>query len=390
MCSIVYSPMASLRRYLRLGLTLAVVLVAVSLVVGNLLGQPILLSYVETGSMAPTMEPGDGFVAVPPAIAGEVGTGDVVTFQAQEINGGGLTTHRIVEETDRGYITRGDANPFPDQDDDEPPVRSEQIEAVAWQPGGEVLVIPHLGTAIQTMRGSIQTLQVRLAGLFGTRSLLGLQGLTYLLFGATVVLYVLDLSLSSGEDRERDRERDTGTNTRLLIAAMAVGLALAATAAMAAPAGSQEYTLVSAEFESDSPFVVEQGTSTTTEYTVGNSGLLPVVTYLEPEGDGVDVQPRELRVEPRTVRNATLTLSAPPETGAYRQYVIEHRYLAVLPPSVIRGLYDVHPWLPIVAIDALIIVPFYLVGTRIVGTGRIRSRSSDRPSWLARILSRYR
>jgi signal peptidase len=380
----------SLRRYLRLGLTLAVVLVAVSLVAGNLLGQPILLSYVETGSMEPTMNAGDGFVAVPTALAGDVEPGDVVTYRAEEIQGGGLTTHRIVEETERGYITRGDANPFADQDNEEPPVRSEQIVAVAWQPGGSVFTIPYLGTAIQTLQNTIQTLQVRLAGLFGTRSLLGLQGLTYLLLGATVLLYLVDLYLDDGENRERDRGRETGTSTRLLVAAMALGLALAATAAMAAPAGTQEYTIVSAEFESDSPFVIEQGTSMSTNYTVGNSGLLPIVTYLEPRGEGVDVQPRKLRIESQSLANTTMTLSAPPETGTYRRYVVEHRYLAVLPPAMIRTLYGVHPWLPVVAIDALIVVPFYLVGVSLLGTGRIRSRSREAPSRLTRLYSRYR
>ena len=381
----------SLRRYLRLGLTFAVVVVAVSLVVGNLLGQPLLLSYVETGSMEPTLNPGDGFVAVPPALAGDISEGDVVTYRAEEIQGGGLTTHRVVGETDRGYVTRGDANPFTDQDSGEPPVKEEQIVAVAWQPGGSVLVIPYLGTAVQALQGSIQTFQVRLAGLFGSRSLLGLQGLTYLLFGATVVLYVLDLYLSDGsQDRERDRGRETGIDPRLFVAAMALGLALAATAAMAAPAGSQEFSIVSAEFESESPFVVEQGTSMSTNYTVGNSGFIPVVSYVEPQGEGVDVQPRELRVGPQSVANTTLTLSAPPETGAYRRYVVEHRYLAVLPPATIRTLYGVHPWLPVAVIDALIVVPFYFVGTRLVGTGRVRSRSREKPSGLSRLLSRYR
>jgi signal peptidase len=381
----------SLRRYLRLALTLAVVLVAVSLVVGNLLGQPILLSYVETGSMEPTLAPGDGFVAVPPALAGEAEPGDVVTFRAEEIQGGGLTTHRIVEETEQGYITRGDANPFTDQDGGEPPVKQEQIVAVAWQPGGSVLAIPYLGTVVGGLQGSIQTLQVRLAGLFGTRSLLGLQGLTYLLFGATVVLYVLDVFVSGGgTDRERDRTRETGLDARLLVAAMALGLALAATAAMAAPAGSQEFSIVSAEFESESQFVIEQGSNTTTPYAVGNSGFIPIVTYLEPGSDGVAVSPEQLRVGPNSVRNATLTLSAPPETGAYRRYVVEHRYLAILPPSTIRTLYGVHPWLPVAAIDALIAVPFYLIGTRLIGTGRVRTRSREKPSGLRRLLSRFR
>ncbi|MFC6975369.1 signal peptidase I [Halomicroarcula sp. GCM10025709] len=115
---------------------MVVVLFLVSMVVGQLLGQPVLLGYVTTGSMQPTLDPGDGFVAIPAALAGPVDEGDVVTFRAEEIQGGGLTTHRVVDRTDRGYVTRGDNNPFTDQDGGEPPVTDAQIVAVVWQPGG--------------------------------------------------------------------------------------------------------------------------------------------------------------------------------------------------------------------------------------------------------------
>jgi len=378
------------RRLLSLGLTAAVAAVVLALVAGSLLGQPILLSYVETGSMEPTLAPGDGFVAIPAEVAGPIEEGDVVVFEAESIQGGGLTTHRVVGETDRGYVTRGDANPFTDQDGDEPPVRREQVVAVAWQPGGTVLAIPNLGTAVGALQTAMQTVQRQLAALLGTRALLGTQGLAYLLFGLSVVLYVVDVYRSDGSRRERTRGRDTGTSARLYVGLMALALVVAATAAMAAPAGSEEFTVVSAEFGSDRPLVIPQGESNAITYPVGNGGLVPVVAFLEPGSEAVDVQPRELRVGPRSVANATLTLSAPPETGAYRRYVSQHRYLALLPVPVIRGLHAVHPWLPVAVIDALLAVPFYLVGVRLLGTGRVRSRSRDAPSRrLARLRRRY-
>ena len=81
-----------------------------------------------------------------------------------------------------------------------------------------------------------------------------------------------------------------------------------------------------------------------------------------------------------SVANATVTLHAPPETGYYRRFVTEHRYLAVLPDPVIRGLYEIHPWAPIVAIDAVIAVPYYLLGARLVGSGPVRLRRlRDKP-----------
>jgi signal peptidase len=380
----------SVRRVLTLGGELLVILVVVSLVAGQLLGYPVLLSYVETGSMAPTMEPGDGFVAVPAPIAGEVAEGDVVTFRAEEIQGGGLTTHRIVDETDRGYITRGDANPFTDQDGNEPPVKDEQIVAHALQVGGSVVVLPNFGTAVVAVQGAIGGAQRWLAATLGTRSLLGTQGLTYLLLALSVLGYLFDLLTSDGRARKRarSRSRDDGVSTRLVMAGLALLVMSTATAAMVLPAGTQQFGVVSAEFESEDPTVISTGESSTLDYGVPNAGLVPVHVYLEPGSDGVAVDRRHVYVGSRGSGTVGLTLTAPAQTGYYRYFLTEHRYLAVLPASVIDWLYRLHPWGPIVVIDVVLGVPFYLLGVSLVGTGRIRTRSRDRPSALRRLWMR--
>ena len=356
--------------------------IVLMLVAGQLIGQPVGLSYVETDSMSPTIGSGDGFVAVPSQLDNSIQEGDVIVFQAEELHGGGLTTHRVVDQTDRGYVTRGDANPFTDQDGDEPPVQEPQVVAKALQINGEIVVVPHLGTVVEGIQSVLELIQRQLASLLGTSSVLGVQGLAYLFFAVTLVWYVVTEwrgNTSRHENRGTSRER--GTNTRLVVGLFAALLVLGATAAMVGPAGTQEYGVVSAEFDSDKPTVIPQGESNDVTYPVDNGGLLPVVSYLEPASEGVDVQPRESAVGPRSVSNATVTLQAPPETGYYRQFVVEHRYLALLPTPVIRGLYTIHPWLPIIAIDAMIGVPFYLLGVRLVGTGRIRNRdrTSRRP-----------
>jgi len=359
-------------------LQVALLVAVAALLAGQALGQPILLSYVETGSMEPTMEAGDGFVAIPTELAGEIEEGDVVVFRAQEIQGGGLTTHRVVGETDRGYVTRGDANPFTDQDGGEPPVAEAEIVAVAWQPGGEVLVLPELGTAVEAVRGGLTAAQRRLAAALGTRALLGVQGVGILLFALSVVGYAADwlLAGSGGRDRERTTDRDDGTSVRLVVVGLAAVVVLAATASMVAPAGTHEVGIVSAEFESESPTVVPRGESTAVEYTVPNGGFVPVVVYFEPASDGVAVSPDRLAVPGRGSANVTFTLSAPPETGYYRLFVEEYRYLGLLPGPVIADLYAVHPWAPIVAIDALLGGGFYALGAAALGGtgGRIRSR----------------
>jgi signal peptidase len=211
-----------------------------------------------------------------------------------------------------------------------------------------------------------------MANLFGTRALLGTQGLAYLLLAVTLLLYVADVVIHD-EDRRRDRDRshNTGTDPRLWIIVFGLVLVFGATAAMVAPAGTQEYGVVSAEFDSEGARVIPTGETETTTYPVGNGGVLPVVTYFEPGSEGVAIEPDRMRIGARETANATVALSAPPETGYYRRFVVEHRYLAILPSSVIDNLYQVHPWAPLLAGTAK--------RTRILTARANRRRTFSRP-----------
>jgi len=362
----------------------AVAIFLVAMVAGQVLGQPILLGYVTTGSMQPTLDPGDGFVAIPSALADSIEAGDVVTFRAEDVQGGGLTTHRIVETTDRGYITRGDANPFTDQDGGEPPVSDAQIVAVAWQPSGDVLAIPGVGTFVSGTQETLRTVQRHLATLLGTRSLLGTQGLAYLLLGASLLGYAIDVLMGGDRSRTRDTSRQTGIDARLLVGLFAAAVVLSATATMVLPAGPQEFGVVSAESDAPGIRVIEQGTTESTELRLGNGGFVPMATYFEPVSEEINVEPTRMVIPGQSTVNATLSLTAPPETGYYRHYVVEHRYLLVLPEQVLTALYRIHPWAPIVVIDLLLGGSFYLIGTLLAGSDRVRSRSRDAPSRLGR------
>ncbi|WP_336136874.1 signal peptidase I [Natronomonas amylolytica] len=375
----------SLRDYATRGVEVLLVAVLVSLIAGAALGQPILLSFVETGSMEPTMEPGDGFVAIPSPVAGDIEEGDVVVFEAQNLNGGGLTTHRVVGETEAGYITRGDANPFTDQDGDEPPVTEGQIVAVALQVNGEVVVIPELGTGAQTMRGLVEGLQFRLAQLFGTRAFLGTQGLALLLSGIGLAVLVFGFLFDDerrGRVVERSRNREGVYNPRRLVLAMAVFLALVSGGTMAAMSDTQEYGMVSASFDSENPTTVPTGEERNLTYPALNGGQLPVYAFYSPASSNVDVKPRSMRMDRGEQENVTVTLQAPPETGYYPQYVTEHRYFAVLPYGFVAWLYGVHPWLPTVVTSAVMGGAFLAVGLLVVGASPIRTRERSRGSWL--------
>lgn len=352
---------------------LAVLAVALMLV-GQVVGQPVLLTFVRSGSMEPTLDEGDGFVALPTAVTGPPEQGDVIIYRANQLNGGGLTTHRVVRETDRGYITRGDANPFTDQSAGEPPVRQPQVVAVAFQAGDSVVVVPHLGTLLTAVRDTGYGVVSQLGGPFSENPrqvwiALAAAGLVVLLFGG---------SSRDQQGRAPVAERDPGTDSgwlnssRAMVLAAGLLVVLMATASMTMPLGPTEYRIVSAESDAPGPQVIPAGGAETTTYQVPGGGVLPTRYYVEPASEGVTVGNTSGVARPGASVNVSLTFSAPPEIGSYRRYVAEHRYPLVLPVPVVDTLYALHPVVPVVVIDALLAVPFLILARQLETQPRAR------------------
>ena len=368
-------------------------LAIVALIAGQALGQPVLLGFVETGSMQPTLDAGDGFVAVPSAVAGSPEPGDVVVFRAEELHGGGLVTHRVAGVTEQGYITRGDANDAIDQQTGEPPVKDAQIVAHALQLDGEVVAVPQLQLVITGAQSVLETVNLVLETLFGIGARITTERLPYIVFALSVLLYGVSVWRErSHRALSRDRSRNAGTDVHRIMLFLVAFIVITATGVMILPAGSAQYGVVATQSLPDggSGGVVEVGGSTEKAINVPNAAALPVVVYLEPGSSSTRLQQDELYIESGEVKTTTAEFQVPTETGYHRYYVIQHRYIAILPQSSIRALYDLHPWLPIVAIDALIGIPFYFIGVALVGTSPERSRSRDSPSQFSRLVARLR
>lgn len=139
------------RAKVRNALTVALAVVLVCILISQILGYPTGIAYVTSDSMSPTLTTGDAFISVPAVVTPAPEPGEVVTYRAVRLEGGGLTTHRVVERTEAGYITKGDSNVFTDQGAGEPPVSPEQIVAEPLQIGPFVPHIPYLGTIMGTL-----------------------------------------------------------------------------------------------------------------------------------------------------------------------------------------------------------------------------------------------
>ena len=362
-----------------------VAVVLIALLMGQALGTPVLFAYVTSGSMAPTLETGDGFVAVPAAIASDPVVGDVVVFRAERLHGGELTTHRIIDERPGGYVTQGDANFVSDQSSGEPLVTDGQIVATALAIDGTVVRIPYLGTVAATLRTGLN-------GGLNTLSRTGIavpdtERLTPMLFVAGVLTLlaarVIDAptdSEASGRDRSREPERageNDGFDTRWILVGSIVVLCVGAMVGMTVPAGTETIGIVSSQGDSSNPTIIPVGGSDSYEAVIHNGGTVPTVSYFESRSDGIDVEPKRVRLAANETANVTVTLHAPGETGYFLRSKTEYRYFAVLPASVMDALYHLHPWSPYIVINGLLIGVILLLWrlTREKATPPIRTRA---------------
>lgn len=364
------------RTAIRYGFLAVIAVVLLSLVLGHVLGQPILLSYVDSDSMEPTLNAGDGYIAVPTTLAGDVEEGDVITYESETIGDGERTTHRVVDERDGGYVTRGDNNVVTDQDGGEPLVTDGQIQAVALEVNGEVVRVPHLGTAVVTVESAVESA----GSLFGADGIADGFG-TYLLFGAGIVSLAASVLVGGGrgrDARERTRERSNVIDSRLLLVGAIVLVCLAATLAMTLPAGTETYGIVSTEGDSVDPTIIPVGETDDFNYTLHNGGVVPTATYLEEGSNGIEIDRDRATLSGNESVNATVTLHAQDETGYHTESMTERRYLLVLPPTIIDALYDVHPLAPYPAIYVVLAAPIVGFWWVFGGTSdkvRLRSRT---------------
>jgi signal peptidase len=349
--------------------TVTVLLVGMILVlaIGQLLGQPLLFGFVTTGSMEPALSPGDGFIAVPPMLAGEPTAGDVVVYEAETIQDGGLTTHRIVGETEQGYVTKGDANPFTDQDGGEPYVTDDEIVAYALQINGEVVAIPYFGTAVTGLRSAIAT----------PFSLLGTgQAGTIMVFGGMLLMVIAGAMGGVTRDTSRSRSREDVFTAWVVVLLAAMVVTTTATLAMVVPASGHDIEVVVTESPTSDSQVVEPGETASVSYDLHNSGVIPALVITDSVDERATVTPEHAVLGFNGQQRVIVRMDSPQETGEYTYSVRESRYLLVLPVGVLGVLHSIHPLVALLAVDLVVALFIVTIGIAVFGTGYFRVRSS--------------
>lgn len=101
---------------------------------------PVIITSPDTESMVPTIETTDLVIAVS---QDDYETQDIILFRDANVDQ--LVLHRIVDETEEGYVTQGDANDITDQEAGLAPVSNSQISGKILTYNNEPITIPHVG-----------------------------------------------------------------------------------------------------------------------------------------------------------------------------------------------------------------------------------------------------
>lgn len=281
---------------------------------------PLNVSYVTSDSMEPTIGVGDGYLL----LDGAVETDDIVTYRATD---GEYVTHRVVGETDAGYLTQGDANPSTDQAAGAPPVTDDRVVGRVVTLGGSPLTVPGVGPLFEFVD------RFRLELLFG-------------------VIALLSLDLLVREESGRDPNRSV-TTVGDVVPPLLVGFTLAGVLALTAAASSNELVYVATEMATPGGRTVPVGEAVTREVTASARRLPFTMVLAESTG-------AQIVAQSATDAGLDLTLALPAhETTRPRRVTITTSvYLTTLPPRVLVALHAIHPLVARLASVGVLTTPF--------------------------------
>lgn len=291
---------------------------------------PAYLGSATSDSMAPAINEGDAYVVVDTP---SVDVGDVVVFSSPER--GGYVTHRVVEESSDGFVTKGDANEATDQESGMAPVPESAIVGRVVTVADRPVVIPGLGAGVQLVDD---------------------HGIA-----ALAVVALVGVGIGIRDRQQRDPRKRSVLRVGDVIPPLLAG-ALTLSVAAILLASSTHVVYLEGELS---------GTETTTVTLDGAVGPFSQVVI---EGEGATV------VE-RTVEDGriTLVLAVPPTSHGSSVTLHVRPYPGPLPRSQLVALDRLHPLLAAFASVGVVLGPIVAAYWILVDPKRpLRSPSTGR------------
>jgi len=274
---------------------------------------PVIITSPDTESMVPTIETTDLVIAIS---SNEYASEDVILFRDSNVDQ--LILHRIVDETEEGYITQGDANDITDQEAGLDPVSNSQISGRLVTYEDDPITIPYIGL------------------IYSQTELLVLGWIIFLIFT------IFGSAITEPEYKHNEFSFIRTASVLILIFCL-----VAISISFFFPTIETLTYVVSQQPPPDSPDVV--GLNNTKEQSMVIDNGLNLITTQYPEFSSNQIQ---LQSVSRTAWDETefIFINEPQSSiGPIETEVTVYTYLRVLPRPLLYSIAQIHPLLGSVA-----------------------------------------
>lgn len=313
-----------------------IVIIALLLLTVGFVISPYSLATVDSDSMEPEIKSVSDIIIIDTSNQNPE-VGQVITYHSSNIDR--PVTHRVVDTTENGYITKGDNNILTDQETGEPPVRNSNIQGTVVEFSSEVLIIPKLG---------------HLSVLFTT----------YLELMLTLLLAAFLLDSIS-----RQKEVSLSYSLKLL-SITCIALILIWSSFFLFSMDTSQTDLVTVQdnhgMEDDNRYIETGEIQNRTVSLPTVSNIYPTHTELEIVSDGRDIRGDteiiHVGQSNHGVTEFNYRLGPFEQEGIYTIQYIRHIYPQTLPSPVISYLHNLHPLIASLATVGIVgIIPILLI-----------------------------
>jgi len=327
-------------------LTLVMLLFMLTSIAGYLLDRPILISYVTSESMSPTLEKGDLFV-INPFAKGKVG--DIIVFKLRDR----WTVHRIYAETDEGYITKGDNNIATDQQDSGKPIKKEYVVGVVITIFDKPLKIPMIGNYIQELSKHASNVFVAIAVIF------------------------LGIILMTRDSNNKRKKKVILIRYKTLYSIVSAVLIAMFVTSVVASWGTVSFNYVSTKAGNQHEGWYLPNSEFVRKITIKNRAFYPTTFVLSSKSDRITIDSSSFTLQGGEERYVNVHVKVPSDTRVYYELIDVYAYPSLLPPDVIKSMWEVSKYLPLTVLTseiAAILAGVYLLTRSDEDFVRIRIR----------------
>ena len=317
---------------------------SVAIILGGLLGRPILLASVPTTSMVPVLTPGD-MILVVPYVGTTLHDGQIVVFRTEKDPT--WIVHRVIGgNEEEGFVTQGDANRVPDPNR----VFPRHVAGIVPQLGRAAIRVPRMGLLSLERNPLSNPLVAGIALILG--------------------MYLMASDARAGMQLFRTGFRRTkrlpapGPKPKVVLAiygglALAVFLISLFTMWSLSSTRNGQYRVVASQAENvlfnD---VMVAGQERTETLTLKNPSPIPLIIGMEATDAALSYTPGWFLLMPKSQREVTLRIYSI-QTGTHSVTMRQSVFLPLLPARFLQSLsyFDWHlPAIVTALVPALIVV----------------------------------